>query len=78
VTGPLPGSAKGALQQLAGPRYRPAAYPLLQLAKDAIHGHAMIAEKVKEHAQKVAQERADARPADGAEGDAKPPGAAPG
>lgn len=48
---------RGALPTLAGPRYRPSAFDLLALAKDAIHGHAMIAEKVREHAQLAAQER---------------------
>ena len=58
MTMPMPENAKQAVTQLAGPRYRPAAYPLLQLAKDAVHGHAMIAEKVREHAEAVAASRA--------------------
>ncbi len=42
---------------LTGPRWSPNAYPLLAIAKDAVHGHAMIAEKVREHAEAVAAER---------------------
>lgn len=61
MSGQLPESAKEAIQQLTGPRYRPGAYPLLALAKDAIAGHAAIAEKVREHAELVAQRHAEAR-----------------
>ena len=73
MTEPLPESSKQAVERLTGPRYRPAAYPLLQLAKDAVHGHAMIAEKVREHADLVAQERAAAAAARAAESHAEPP-----
>jgi hypothetical protein len=58
MSAPLPEDAKTAVQQLTGPRYRPGAYPLLQLAKAAVQGHAEIAEKVREHAAKAAAEHA--------------------
>ena len=38
------------------PRRRPTAYPLLHLAREAIHGHAMIAERVAEAGQQAAAE----------------------
>lgn len=60
MTAPLPETAKQAVETVAGPRYRPAAYPLLQLAKDAIHGHVMIAERIREHAGQAAADRAAA------------------
>jgi hypothetical protein len=78
VTGQLPETNKDALAQLAGPRYRRGAYDLLALAKDAVHGHAMIAEKVKEHAELAAQKRAEAARRRAAESDAGPSGAPPG
>lgn len=68
-----PETTKQAIQQVAGPRYRPAAYPLLELAKTAVHGHAMIAEKVREHAEAVAQEHAAAAAARAAEKSAAAP-----
>jgi hypothetical protein len=76
---PLPETAKQAVEQLTGPRYRPGAYPLLAIAKEAIHGHAAIAEKVREHAALVAAEMAAQRAGRGAEkaaGDGQPPGSA--
>lgn len=76
MTGQLPGQGKDLLKQLAGPRYRRGAYDLLALAKDAIHGHQMIAEKVREHAELAAQERASRAAARAAESHAEPPGAA--
>ncbi len=60
---------------LTGPRWSPNAYPLLAIAKDAVHGHAMIAEKVREHAEAVAAERAAQRAARGAQPDTAPPAA---
>jgi hypothetical protein len=42
------------------PRVRPTAYPLLHLARHAIHGHKMIAEHAAEVAARAAAE-ADAR-----------------
>lgn len=44
------------------PRVRPTAYPLLHLAHAAIRGHKMIAERVREHAARAAEDR-DARAA---------------
>jgi hypothetical protein len=47
---------------LDGPRWRPTAYPLLDLAREAVHGHQAIAERVRgwaaEHHDAVAAERA--------------------
>lgn len=47
------------------PRVRPTAYPLLHLAREAIHGHKMIAERVAEAAAHAHAER-DARAASAA------------
>lgn len=69
----LPESTKQAVEQLAGPRYRPAAYPLLQLAKAAVHGHAQIAERVHEWQQLVDAERAERARLRAAESHAEPP-----
>jgi hypothetical protein len=44
----------------------PTAYPLLELARGAVHGHRMIAEKVREHAQRAADDLALRRAAGGA------------
>ena len=38
------------------PRLKPTAYPLYELAKNAVHGHAMIAERVAEDIARVAAE----------------------
>jgi hypothetical protein len=78
VTAPQPETGKGLLQQLTGPRYRREAFDLLQLAKDAVHGHKMIAERVREHAQLVAQERTADAERRAAESHAEPPAAPPG
>lgn len=47
---------------LDGPRWRPTAYPLLDLAKEAVRGHAVIAGRVLEwatlHHDELAAERA--------------------
>jgi hypothetical protein len=47
---------------LDGPRWRPTAYPLLDLARKAVHGHQLIAGRVAEwaaeHHDAVAAERA--------------------
>lgn len=77
MTAALPETGKAAVAQLTGPRYRPGAYPLLEIAREAVRGHAAIAEKVREHAQLAAQEHAAQRAARGAERAAAPP-AAPG
>lgn len=74
MTAPLPETGKAGLQQLAGPRYRPGTYDLLHLAKTAIHGHKMIAEKVREHAELAAQEKAARAEQRAAESHAEPPG----
>lgn len=42
------------------PRVRPTAYPLLHLAREAVHGHKMIVERIAEHSARAAAE-ADAR-----------------
>ena len=78
MTGPVPGGKGGGLVPIAGPRYRSSAYPLLDLAKTAVIGHAMIAEKVREHAAKAAADRETARTASAARMDAGASGAAPG
>jgi hypothetical protein len=51
---------------MAAPKTSLETYPLLELAKEAVHGHAMIAERVREHADRQAarlaamrQDRAD-------------------
>lgn len=45
------------------PRLKPTAYPLYDLAKNAVHGHAMIAERVAEDIARVAAEHAERRAA---------------
>lgn len=42
------------------PRVRPTAYPLLHLARQLVHGHQMIAERIREAGQQAAAEH-DAR-----------------
>jgi hypothetical protein len=74
MTGPVPGGKGGGLVPIAGPRYRSSAYPLLDLAKTAVIGHAMIAEKVREHAAKAAADREAARADASAESAAAAPG----
>lgn len=49
-------------EPLDGPRWRPTAYPLLDMAREAVHGHQAIAGRVAEwaaeHHDAVAAERA--------------------
>ena len=60
---------------LDGPRWRPTAYPLLDLAREAVHGHAEIAGRVREHAERQAAELAAERDARGSQIAAEPPAA---
>ena len=45
---------------------RPSAWPLLELARGMIHGHRMIAERVREHAEEAHRDLAITRAAHGA------------
>ena len=65
-------------EPLDGPRWRPTAYPLLDLAREAVHGHAEIAGRAAEWAAKHRAELDGERDARGPQIAADEPAAEPG